>query len=64
MFAIASDGDLEEGINHEAASLAGHLALDRLTVVYDDNRITIGRRSRVGHVRRHGRAFPFLRMAC
>ena len=40
-FALASDGDLMEGVASEAASLAGHLGLGRLTVLYDDNRITI-----------------------
>ena len=40
-FAVASDGDIQEGVASEACSLAGHLGLGRLIAFYDDNHITI-----------------------
>ncbi len=41
IFAIVSDGDVMEGISHEAASIAGHLGLGNIIYLYDDNHVTL-----------------------
>lgn len=41
VYALASDGDLQEGVSQEAASIAGHLKLDNLCWIWDNNQITI-----------------------
>ncbi|MGA2449758.1 MAG: transketolase [Polyangiaceae bacterium] len=41
VFCVAGDGDMMEGVSAEASSIAGHLGLDNLVLIYDDNHITI-----------------------
>src|SRR5260221_9346414 len=57
IFAICSDGDLSEGVSHEAGSLAGHLKLGRLVYVYDDNHITIDGRTEIALTDDAGKRF-------
>ena len=47
IYAICGDGDMMEGVGSEAASLAGHLALDDLCWIYDNNHITIDGKTRI-----------------
>ncbi len=56
-YAFCSDGDLMEGISHEAASLAGHLRLGKLVYIYDDNHITIDGSTDLAFTENVGRRF-------
>ena len=56
-FALAGDGDLMEGLALEAASLAGHLALGKLTCLYDANRISLAGATDLSFTQDMGRTF-------
>jgi transketolase len=56
-YVIASDGDLMEGVASEACSLAGHLKLGKLIVLYDDNKISLAAPTSVSYTEDAGRRF-------
>jgi transketolase len=61
VYAICSDGDLMEGISQEAAGIAGQLALGKLVLCYDDNRITIDGTTSISFTAEdHGKRFEAL----
>jgi len=61
VFALCSDGDMMEGVTAEAASLAGHLALDNLIWLYDNNGITIDGRTSLAFTEDVGQRFEAYR---
>lgn len=56
-YVIASDGDLMEGVASEACSLAGHLGLGKLIVLYDDNRISLAGSTSITYTEDAGKRF-------
>lgn len=56
-YALCSDGDLMEGISHEAAEIAGHQRLGKLIWIFDDNRITIEGSTDLATATDHARRF-------
>ncbi|MCH6545132.1 MAG: hypothetical protein IH796_03935 [Deltaproteobacteria bacterium] len=57
IYGICSDGDMMEGLSHEAASLAGHLKLGKIIFFYDDNGITIDGRTSLAFSEDVGKRF-------
>ncbi len=60
-YAIVSDGEMMEGVSHEAASLAGHLGLGKLIYLYDDNGISIDGETSLSFTEDVGRRFEAYR---
>ena len=57
IYVVASDGDLQEGVASEACSLAAHLGLDNLIVIYDDNHISIDGKTELSFTEDRARRF-------
>ena len=62
-YVMAGDGDMMEGVTAEACSLAGHLRLGKLIVLYDDNRVTLAGSAALSCTENIEHAFQVLRLA-